>query len=70
MKTDANKKYKAFYTSVSNKIIEEKRYLPVGEQNPGLPCDRRVTGGDTYHYTNEDYIIQMQNLYYIKKLIL
>ena len=31
-----------------------KKYLPVGELNPGLPRDRR---GDTYHYTNEDEIL-------------
>ena len=27
------------------------KVLPVGESNPGL----RVTGGDTYHYTDEDW---------------
>ena len=33
----------------------KRKYLPSGESNPGLPGDRRETGGE--HYTTEDICI-------------
>ena len=44
-----------------------KTILPDGESNPGLPRTANIlTGGDTHHYTTEDWISTHKALSHIQ----